>query len=72
MGDVVARHFEAEYRNRNPVPDESNRPGAGTRKRNAQAEGNQMSDIIATLAIISVAITVVVAVMVAFSGKGEE
>lgn len=31
-----------------------------------------MSDIIATLAIISVAITVVVAVMVAFSGKGEE
>jgi hypothetical protein len=31
-----------------------------------------MSDIIATLAIISVAITVVVAVMVAVSGKGEE
>jgi hypothetical protein len=44
MGDVVARHIEAEYRNRNPVSDESNRPGAGTRKRNAQAEGNQMSD----------------------------
>jgi hypothetical protein len=31
-----------------------------------------MSDIIATLAIISVAITVVVAVMVAVNGKGEE
>ena len=31
-----------------------------------------MSDIIATLAIISVAITVVVAVVVAVNGKGEE